>query len=291
MQSFKKHIEEAYKATSEKSQFGGHRAHLKNPQGKTSYLGSASYAKPEHAKGEAQAYHDAYHNGPVKNNETGANRAVQAYRAKHKEHMHVKNESTAEYGKSIEKEKEKRLTPKDKDKLDKVRALLSKEKMKESVELDEATNAEIHKVLGPTKNAAQGIAALKKAFKVNDAQAKAMMDRVMKEEVELDESVGKIAQAHGFKKGTGWRKGSYIHPKTGHSITPMNGNTFGHSNASGGTVASGQHKDGLEKHLAKHGYTKESVNEVWETDKGIEQKRKVAHDDTSESTAAYADKI
>jgi hypothetical protein len=108
------------------------------------------------------------------------------------------------------------------------------------------------------------------------------------EEVELDESVGKIAQAHGFKKGTGWRKGSYIHPKTGHSITPMNGNTFGHSNNSGGTVASGQHKDGLEKHLAKHGYTKESVNEVWETDKGIEQKRKVAHDDTSESTAAYA---
>jgi hypothetical protein len=46
------------------------------------------------------------------------------------------------------------------------------------------TPAEIHKVLGPTKNAAQGIAALKKAFKVNDAQAKAMMDRVMKEDVE-----------------------------------------------------------------------------------------------------------
>ena len=92
MQSFKKHIEEAYKASSQKSQFGGHRAHLKNPQGKTSYLGSASYAKPAHAKGEAQAYHDAYHSGPVKNNETGANRAVQAYRAKHKEHMHVKEE-------------------------------------------------------------------------------------------------------------------------------------------------------------------------------------------------------
>jgi hypothetical protein len=48
----------------------------------------------------------------------------------------------------------------------------------------EATNAQINKVLGPTKNAQQGLVALKKAFKVNDAQAKAMLDRVMKEELE-----------------------------------------------------------------------------------------------------------
>lgn len=47
----------------------------------------------------------------------------------------------------------------------------------------EATNAQINKVLGPTKNAQQGLVALKKAFKVNDAQAKAMMDRVMNEAV------------------------------------------------------------------------------------------------------------
>ena len=47
----------------------------------------------------------------------------------------------------------------------------------------EATNAQINKVLGPTKNAQQGLIALKKAFKVNDAQAKAMMDRVMNESV------------------------------------------------------------------------------------------------------------
>ena len=85
-------LEEAYKATSEKSQFGGHRAHLKNPQGKTSYMGAAGYKKPEHAKGEAQAYHDAYFGGPMKANERGAERAVAAYRAKHKEHMHVKEE-------------------------------------------------------------------------------------------------------------------------------------------------------------------------------------------------------
>ena len=81
-------LEEAYKATSQKSQFGGHRSHLKNPEGKTSYMGSASYKKPEHAKGEAQAYHDAYFGGPGKANERGAERAVAAYRAKHKEHMH-----------------------------------------------------------------------------------------------------------------------------------------------------------------------------------------------------------
>ena len=47
----------------------------------------------------------------------------------------------------------------------------------------EATNAQINKVLGPTKNAQQGLVALKKAFKVNDAQAKAMLDRVMNESV------------------------------------------------------------------------------------------------------------
>lgn len=47
----------------------------------------------------------------------------------------------------------------------------------------EATNAQINKILGPTKNAQQGLIALKKAFKVNDAQAKAMMDRVMNESV------------------------------------------------------------------------------------------------------------
>ena len=96
-----------YKATSEKSQFGGHRAHLKNPDGKTSYMGAAGYKKPEHAKGEAQAYHDAYFGGPGKANERAADRAVAAYRAKHKEHMHVKesvdldeseiNELTAQY--------------------------------------------------------------------------------------------------------------------------------------------------------------------------------------------------
>ena len=61
--------------------------------------------------------------------------------------------------------------------------------LKESAELEEVTNAQIHKVLGPTKNAVQGIAALKKAFKVDDKEAKAMLKRVMSEESdELDEA-------------------------------------------------------------------------------------------------------
>ena len=72
--------------------------------------------------------------------------------------------------------------------------------LKESTELDEAaykvpnnyaamkarmnknkkvTDAQINKVLGPTKNAQQGVEALKKAFKVTDDEAKAMIGRVM----------------------------------------------------------------------------------------------------------------
>jgi hypothetical protein len=57
-------------------------------------------------------------------------------------------------------------------------------------ELDEAkkpTNMQIHKVLYPTKNSREGIAALKKAFRVNDAEAKKMLDRVMNEANELSE--------------------------------------------------------------------------------------------------------
>ena len=72
--------------------------------------------------------------------------------------------------------------------------------LKESTELDEAaykvpnnyaaikarmnknkkvTDAQINKVLGPTKNAQQGVEALKKAFKVTDDEAKAMIKKVM----------------------------------------------------------------------------------------------------------------
>ena len=79
-----------YMATSEKSKFHdkGYRPHLKNPQGKTSYLASVAYKTPEHAAGEAAAYHKGYTSGPGKASERGADDAVRAYRHKNKEHMH-----------------------------------------------------------------------------------------------------------------------------------------------------------------------------------------------------------
>jgi hypothetical protein len=79
-----------YMATSEKSKFHdkGYRPHLKNPQGKTSYLASVAYKTPEHAAGEAAAYHKGYTSGPGRASERGADDAVRAYRHKNKEHMH-----------------------------------------------------------------------------------------------------------------------------------------------------------------------------------------------------------
>lgn len=55
--------------------------------------------------------------------------------------------------------------------------------LKESTELEEAkvSDAQINKVLGPTKNAQQGIEALKKAFKVSDDEAQNMLKSVMGE--------------------------------------------------------------------------------------------------------------
>jgi len=86
-----------------------------------------------------------------------------------------------------------------------------------------------------------------------------------KEEVEqLDEAaVSTVAKAHGFEKvKTGFEKGSYKHPKTGETITALRGGSeYGHSRKDGSTVAAFKHKDSLEKHLASHGYKKESVNE------------------------------
>lgn len=91
--------EHGYKITHEKGK-KGHRAVMKNKDGKVSYMGGTSYKKPEHAKGEAQAYHDAYFNSPaIKNNDRGAERAVADYRKKNKQHMHEEeiNAITAEY--------------------------------------------------------------------------------------------------------------------------------------------------------------------------------------------------
>lgn len=55
---------------------------------------------------------------------------------------------------------------------------------KEEVEVEEAkkvSSMQIHKVLAPTKNSREGIAALKKAFRVNDREAQMMLKKVMNE--------------------------------------------------------------------------------------------------------------
>ena len=89
----KKTVKEDYTAGSEKSQFGGHRAQLKNKEGKTSYLGAKAYKKPEHAAGEAQAYHDHYFKGRG-GNERAADKAVSDYRNKNKKHMNESQDLT-----------------------------------------------------------------------------------------------------------------------------------------------------------------------------------------------------
>lgn len=53
-------------------------------------------------------------------------------------------------------------------------------------EAKKVSSMQIHKVLANTKNSREGIAALKKAFRVNDMQAKKMLDQVMNEEMDDD---------------------------------------------------------------------------------------------------------
>ena len=53
-------------------------------------------------------------------------------------------------------------------------------------EAKKVNSMQIHKVLANTKNSREGITALKKAFRVNDMQAKKMLDQVMNEEIDDD---------------------------------------------------------------------------------------------------------
>lgn len=81
-----------YEASSEKSQFGGHRAILKHKEsGRVVYAGGNAYKKPEHAKGEAETYRTHY-NASGKSH-PGANyrhdRAISDYRKKAKEAGHL----------------------------------------------------------------------------------------------------------------------------------------------------------------------------------------------------------
>jgi hypothetical protein len=93
-------IEEAihaddYTATSEKSQFGGHRPHVVNKEtGKTMMLGQHSYKSPEHAKAHAKAYLSAY----AKTGMHAADRASIDYAKANKDKQVVKEEVELEEG-------------------------------------------------------------------------------------------------------------------------------------------------------------------------------------------------
>jgi hypothetical protein len=88
------HIDEAinandYNATSEKSQFGGHRPHIVHKKtAKTMMLGQHSYKSPEHAKAHAQAYLSAY----AKTGMHAADRAGHDYAKLNKDKQVVKEE-------------------------------------------------------------------------------------------------------------------------------------------------------------------------------------------------------
>jgi hypothetical protein len=82
-----------YEASSQKSQFGGHRAIVKHKStGREIYAGGTAYKSAEHAKGEAETYRTHYTAGSGKMT-PGANlrhdRAVSDYRKKAKEAGHL----------------------------------------------------------------------------------------------------------------------------------------------------------------------------------------------------------
>jgi hypothetical protein len=78
-----------YHATSETSQFGGHRPHVVSKDtGKTMYLGQHAYKTPKHAIEHANAYLHAY----AKTGMHGADRASQAYASANKHNQHINEE-------------------------------------------------------------------------------------------------------------------------------------------------------------------------------------------------------
>lgn len=81
-----------YVATSEKSQFGGHRPHVVNKStGKTMHLSAHAYKSPEHAKAHAKEYVSAYSKiGP-----NAADRAGQAYAKANKDKLADKSVNEA----------------------------------------------------------------------------------------------------------------------------------------------------------------------------------------------------
>ena len=100
-----------YEASSEKSQFGGHRAIVKHKQtGRVVYAGGNAYKKAEHAKGEAETYRTHYSAsgkggpGAVYRHDT----AISKYRKAAKEAGHLREAlwpGTAEYKKKFDNDR------------------------------------------------------------------------------------------------------------------------------------------------------------------------------------------
>ena len=254
-----------YKASSEKAVKGGYRAHLKNPQGKTSYTGSVAYKTAKHAKGEAEAYHKAYFHTPgMKTNDRGADRAIHDYRKKNSQHIHeayveIYLDEARGYGEAdthiimqlrsaqdLDGKKDIQFRGGKKAKVDKkhidkilkihdhpalkpvqkrkIRVAISKSpkhladfanKLKmEDYSLEEAMKidkAKLHRVLNPTKNLNQGIAAVKKAFNVSDAEASKMIMQLINEN--LQEKFANPAQQAAAMAAIKAKPGYYKKPK------------------------------------------------------------------------------
>ena len=82
-----------YTATSEKSQFGGHRPHVVNKEtGKTMMLGQHSYKSPEHAEAHAKAYLTGY----AKLGMHAADRAGHSYATANKDKQVIRKEEAME---------------------------------------------------------------------------------------------------------------------------------------------------------------------------------------------------
>lgn len=119
-------LDEGYKASSEKSRFGGYRAKLLNPQGKVSYLGSTGWKTPEAAEGEAEAYRKGYFDTQIHANERMANKMTADYKQKNKDKIAVREGYSPDT--DPDAQKNKRITDGDKKKLGAIAQMMAREK-------------------------------------------------------------------------------------------------------------------------------------------------------------------
>jgi hypothetical protein len=255
---------EGYKPSSEKSQFGGYRAKLLNPQGKMSYLGSTTYKTAKAAEGEAAAYHDGYFNSQMSPNERMANRMVDAYKKKNAKDLYKKE--------SVE--------------LDEAAPKISTGKAKGSISATGMRGKGMKKYDVDVK-----VVGGKLEFKIKDEQGKfqtvgiKQAARMLGESFDLAEAPEDNEPASPDEKSMAMDQAKFIKYVGDEIMEYLNKNKEFPEWMQ--NKLSGLHEKAKGFHATMAGKYNESVEEAWETDKGIEQKRKVSHDDTSESTKAY----